>query len=126
MVRSKIMKGERKNMKLLKKVGLSALSLATAFSTVLSVQKGQIRAAEEFRGQLNSVDSVSVDGNVVNISYNNGAVTGKITFLENGIFRYNVDPSGEFEEYAEVRKDIPGYESHTAKIQAQSDDSDKY
>lgn len=113
-------------MKLLKKVGLSALSLATVFSTVVSVKTGPVRAAEEFRGQLETVDSVNVDGNVVNISYNNGAIAGKITFLENGIFRYNVDPSGEFGEYAEVRKDIPGYNTHTAKIQAQSDSSDKY
>ena len=113
-------------MNLFKKFGISALALATAFGTVLSVNPRPISAAEEFRGQLETVDSVSVDGNVVNISYNQGAVTGKITFLENGIFRYNVDPSGNFEEYADVRKDIPGYQNHTAKIQAQSDSSDKY
>ena len=113
-------------MKFLKKVGVSALSLATAFSTALAIPTRPVSAAEEFRGQLESVDSVDANGNVVNVSYNNGAVTGKITFLENGIFRYNVDPSGEFEEYAEVRKDIPGWQNHTATIQAQSDESDKY
>ena len=113
-------------MKFLKKVGVSALSLATAFSTALAIPTRPVSAAEEFRGQLESVDSVDANGNVVNVSYNNGAVTGKITFLENGIFRYNVDPTGEFEEYAEVRKDIPGWQNHTATIQAQSDESDKY
>ena len=73
------MKGKDK-MKLLKKVGLSALSLATVFSTVVSVKTGPVRAAEEFRGQLETVDSVNVDGNVVNISYNNGAIAGKLLF----------------------------------------------
>lgn len=73
-------------MKFLKKVGVSALSLATAFSTALAIPTRPVSAAEEFRGQLESVDSVDANGNVVNVSYNNGAVTGKITFLENGIF----------------------------------------
>ena len=50
-----------------------------------------------------------------------GEVAAKITFLEDGIFRYNVDPSGEFSEYA-----APNSSSHVATIQQQSDDSDEY
>ena len=55
-------------MKFLKKVGVSALSLATAFSTALAIPTRPVSAAEEFRGQLESVDSVDANGNVVNVS----------------------------------------------------------
>ncbi len=48
-------------------------------------------------------------------------IKGRITFLEDGIFRYNVDPKGEFSDYA-----TPRSKSHTAKIQAQPDTSDTY
>ena len=59
--------------------------------------------------------------NVVHVQFNDGEVAAKITFLEDGIFRYNVDPSGEFSEYA-----APNSSSHVATIQQQSDDSDEY
>ena len=108
------------NMDFVKKIGLSVLSLATAWATVLPAQMN-VFAAEVFRGQLTTVTSVKASGNVVNVKYNDGAVNGKITFLEDGIFRYNVDPTGEFAEYA-----TPNEETHTATIQAQSDNSNKY
>lgn len=41
--------------------------------------------------------------------------------MEKGIFRYNVDPSADFNQYA-----TPNSSAHTAKIQAQPDDSDYY
>lgn len=74
--------------------------------------------------QLQSVKSVEKDSkekNVVWVTFND-KTKGKITFLENNIFRYNVDPSGDFEPYAEVRKGYPD----TAKIQQYPDDSDEY
>ena len=107
-------------MDFVKKIGLSVLSLATAWATVLPAQMS-VFAAEEFSGQLETVTSVKANDNVVDVKFNDGAVSGKITFLEDGIFRYNVDPTGKFAEYA-----TPNEESHTATIQAQSDNSNKY
>lgn len=103
-----------------RKVGKLFLSFAIAFSMVSSFKPMRVSAAN-FTGQLTKVDSVTNDSNVVEISFNDGAVKGRITFLENGIFRYNVDPTGKFEEYA-----TPRSSSHKATIQAQSDESDKY
>lgn len=63
--------------------------------------------------------------NVVEVTFQGGDgadVKGRITFLEEGVFRYNVDPSGTFDEYA-----VPTNSSHTAHIQAQPDsDKDAY
>ena len=103
------------------KISRALLAFAMAMTTVSSYATATVHAAD-FSGSLDSVDSAKANGNVVEVSFNGGAVKGKITFLENGIFRYNVDPSGEFGEYAKVR---PGYPNN-AKIQAQPDDSDKY
>ena len=48
---------------------------------------------------LSGVESASANGNIVTVKFASG-VGGRITFLEDGIFRYNVDPSGVFSEYA--------------------------
>lgn len=100
-------------------------SLALAFATVaggITVSSPQsANAAGDFAGELTSVDSAKADGNIVNISFNGGEVQGRVTFLENGIFRYNVDPTGEFEQYAK-----PNSSSHVARIQQQPDDSEGY
>ncbi len=50
-----------------------------------------------------------------------GGIKGKITFLEENIFRYDVDPSGEFAAYAK-----PVDEKHAARIQQRPDDSKAY
>lgn len=72
---------------------------------------------------LTGVKDAKADKNVVTITFEQDGkdVQGKITFLDDDIFRYNVDPSGEFGEYAKPRS-----ESHKARIQAQPDSSDKY
>ncbi|MDO4436487.1 MAG: glycoside hydrolase family 31 protein [Coriobacteriaceae bacterium] len=72
---------------------------------------------------LTGVKDATADKNVVTVTFNQGdkEVKGKITFLEEDIFRYNVDPSGEFSPYAK-----PKNEAHKAKIQAQPDTSEKY
>lgn len=72
---------------------------------------------------LTGVKDVKASDNVVTVTFaqGDGEVQGKITFLEEDIFRYNVDPAGEFGEYAKPRS-----EKHAAKIQAQPDSSDKY
>ena len=90
----------------------------SAFSTVGTTK---VQAAD-FSAQLESADSVTINGNVATVSFNGGAITGKITFLEDGIFRYNVDPAAEFSDYPTVRGVYPD----TGKIVAQSDNSDRY
>lgn len=109
-------------MKKIRKAGAWLLAGAMTVSTFAYAVPSTVQAADGFTGVLNKVDSVDADGNVVEISFNDGAVKGRITFLENGVFRYNVDPSGEFSEYAKVRGGYPD----TGKIQAQPDDSERY
>lgn len=109
-------------MKKIRKAGAWLLAGAMTVSTFAYAVPSTVQAADGFTGVLNKVDSVKADGNIVEISFNDGAVKGRITFLENGVFRYNVDPSGEFSEYAKVRGGYPD----TGKIQAQPDDSNRY
>lgn len=72
--------------------------------------------------KLTSVESVKVSAkeNVVDILFD-GGIAGKLTFLEENIFRYDVDPKGVFAPYA-----TPRDEAHTAKIQQHPDESDAY
>lgn len=58
--------------------------------------------------------------NVVYLSFQEG-IRGKVTFLEEAIFRYDVSDNGMFPEYAKPRD-----EAHTAKIQQRPDESDAY
>ena len=90
----------------------SAVVAATALSLAV--------AAPAYAAPLASVKSATAQDNVVTITFNDG-IQGKITLLEDGIFRYNVDPKGEFSAYA-----TPKNAAHTAKIQAQPDTSSKY
>lgn len=73
--------------------------------------------------KLSNAESVRKDsshGNIVYIDFNDN-IRGKLTFLEERIFRYDVDPSGVFGSYA-----VPKDEEHTAKIQQQPDESEEY
>ena len=105
-------------------IGLSllmAVGVATSnLAPVLAKDVKQARGA----GQLGGVAAVEVDSkenNVVWVTFNN-KMKGKLTFLDKDIFRYNVDPSGEFGNYAKVRKGYP----NTAKIQQFPDTSSNY
>lgn len=85
----------------------SAVLVATAATLVFANPQQAIATP------LKGVDSATVSqsaSNVVDIDFADG-IKGRITFLEDGIFRYNVDPKGEFSEYA-----TPRSKSHTAKI----------
>ena len=102
---------------------------ATALVTVFGMAASLIPAvpmqvkADDFTGQLTQVKSVEKDAkdkNIVWVTFNND-VRGKITFLEDGIFRYNVDPSGEFSKYA-----TPRQSSHMGRIQQYPDESSNY
>lgn len=102
-----------------------ATALATVFGMAASLMPAvpmQVKAAD-FTGQLTEVKSVAADSkdkNVVWVTFNND-VKGKITFLEDGIFRYNVDPSGQFSKYA-----VPNSASHLGRIPQYPDESGKY
>ena len=102
------------------RAAFAAVAVALAIASPLAAPD---LAFADYSGSLKSVESAQVDAAknyVVNVTFNDG-VQGKITFLDDGIFRYNVDPSGEFSEYA-----APRSKDHTAKIPAQPDASDKY
>lgn len=76
-----------------------------------------------FRGQLSGITAVRRDSERRNIVFLNfgGQIEGKLTFLEENIFRYDVDPGGVFASYA-----VPREEEHVAKIQQCPDESDAY
>ena len=107
--------------KRIKRWGSLLLAFATVTSGITVSAPLSANAAGDFTGKLAAVDSAKADGNIVDISFNGGSVKGRITFLENGIFRYNVDPTGEFGQYAK-----PNSSSHVATIQQQPDDSNEY
>lgn len=73
--------------------------------------------------KLQSVESAGKDpgaGHIVCLHYKDG-IEGRITFLEEDIFRYDVDPEGVFAEYATPRE-----KEHTARIQQWPDEADAY
>ena len=107
--------------KRIKRWGSLLLAFATVTSGITVSAPLSANAAGDFTGKLAAVNSAKADGNIVDISFNGGSVKGRITFLENGIFRYNVDPTGEFGQYAK-----PNSSSHVATIQQQPDDSEEY
>ena len=119
-------KEEKEKMKWTKKMkgaGKKAAVTVTALGMVLTAFPPiPAKAAEEFAGQLTSVESVEKGSkdNIVVVKFN-GGVTAQLTFLEDGIFRYNVDPSGEFSKYA-----TPKSQAHVGRIQQYSDDSSNY
>ena len=106
-----------------------ALTASLLLTALPAVPAFAVPAGADFQGSLASVASVTQDGenpNQVNITFNtdSGEIQGRITFLEDDIFHYVVDPSGEFEEYAEPRAATSS--TLTARIQAQPDSSDEY
>lgn len=93
----------------------SAVVAATALSLAI--------AAPASAAPLTGVKSAEAKNNVVTVTFTDGTkdIQGKITLLEDDVFRYNVDPSGDFSAYAK-----PKDPKHVAKIQAQPDTSSKY
>ena len=92
---------------------LVAVMLIGLFPTMLTVE---VKAAN---GALTAVESAVASENIVTVRFA-GGITGKITFLEGDIFRYNVDPTGAFSEYATT---VYG---NTVKIPQYPDDYDAY
>lgn len=93
------------------------LALFVSFSIVYTQTPSIVLANE---ATLGSVTEVTVQGNVVKITYSNGQ-KGQIKFLEDDIFRFTVDPNGDFYEYAKPSQGYP-----EAKIQQQPDSSAEY
>lgn len=108
-----------KKRKLLHRILSMALIVAMVAGFLPQVPVLNVEAA--FSGTLKTVSGVTVEENVATISFNEGAVQGKLTFLDDGIFRYNVDPSGTFSEYAAKNN-----AADTAKITQYPDSSDAY
>ena len=96
----------------------AAASLGTMFSSiplpVLAEESSAVSAQSVTKAEKGSAD------NIVEITFENGN-KGRLTFLDEGIFRWNIDPAGEFSNYAAARN-----ASHTARIQQQPDSSDVY
>ena len=104
-------------MKAFKKNCRRVLSAILAAAMVIGlVPATETKAAN---GSLTSVESAAASANIVTVKFNNG-IRGKITFLEGDIFRYNVDPSGAFSEYATT---VYG---NTVKIPQYPDSYDAY
>ena len=104
-------------MKAFKKNCRRVLSAILAAAMVIGlVPVTETKAAN---GSLTSVESAAASANIVTVKFNNG-IRGKITFLEGDIFRYNVDPSGAFSEYATT---VYG---NTVKIPQYPDSYDAY
>lgn len=98
---------------------LAGTLVAAMAATYMPVLPTMVAHAEE-TGTLTKVTDAKAEGNVVTVTFNDG-ITGKITFLEGNIFRYNVDPSGKFSEYGNTNNG-----SDTAKIPQYPDSSDEY
>ena len=108
-------------MKSIKNAGRKVLSAILAAAMIAGMMPqlpaAEVQAAES--GALTSVESATANANIVTVNFNDG-IQAKITFLEGDIFRYNVDPSGEFSEYATT---VYGY---STKIPQYPDSSAEY
>lgn len=110
-------------MKILCKKILISLIVATISTMGFTIlYDGNIKAVEDESGYtaLESITDLKQEGNVINITYRGGEKS-KITFLEEDIFRFQMEPTGEFSEYPE-----PANKNHAAKITQQPDSSNEY
>ena len=104
----------------------AAMASALLLTSLPAVPAFAAPAEDDFQGSLTSVTSVEPNpdqANQVIITFDSDGTTieGRMTFLEDGIIHYVVDPSGNFNPYA-----TPNSASHTARIQAQPDDDEIY
>lgn len=117
----------KRNLQHAKKAGQKALALVTAMGMTVSLLPATplITAKAAFSGMLEGVEKVEKGNadNIVMVTFK-GGVQAKLTFLEDGIFRYNVDPSGKFSKYAEPKYNEKN--DDRARIQQYPDESNNY
>ena len=93
--------------------------LAAVLAAVLVIAAAPAAVSRAAGGSLAGVQSATARDNIVTLTFA-GGIKGRITFLEGNIFRYNVDPSGVFSEYATT---VYG---NSAKIPQYPDSYDAY
>ena len=121
---SMIAKEETSMFKKVVSAGLSMMMILGAVTANPYMIYAENQQASVKTGAIQSVSEVKVDDqdkHIVWVTFDNG-MKGKFTFLDNNIFRYNVDPSQEFGNYAPVRKGYPD----TGKIPQYPDSSSNY
>lgn len=100
-------------MKFHKKLAVLSLSAATSLGSMITAIPTIVHAEENQAATAVTSVEQGDSSNIVNITFQDGK-KGRVTFLTEGIFRYNIDPKGEFSKYAA--------DSGSAKIQAQPDE----
>ena len=101
------------SLKNIKKIGLSlvlATSMVASNLTVFHAQEPVSRS-----GQLTNARYERTDGNDVYLSFGGGE-QAKITFLKDEVFRFNMEPKGDFKDAPE-----PMAPTHTTKIVAKDE-----
>lgn len=78
------------------------------------------KAGYTFLSAVKSVDKVD---NIVTINYVNGE-KAKLTFLDNNLFRLDMEPSGKDEDFKDYAD--PNSKDHTGRIVQQKDNSNEY
>lgn len=96
------------NLKNIKKIGLSLVLAASMIASNLTV----FHAEDNTPGnrQLVNAKYEKTDGNDVYLSFGGGE-KAKVTFLKDGVFRFNMEPDGQFKDAPE-----PMAPTHTTKI----------
>lgn len=101
-----------------KKILTLILCLSFMISSINIFSNQKILAQENSLGAIES--AIKIDESTVELRFTQG-LKARLKFLEDDIFRYNIDPTNTFAQYA-----TPNASSHTATIQAQDDNSNKY
>lgn len=105
----------------LRKIGIISLAAVMLLGPISQIgTKGYVYANQTLNNSIKQVDLDESNANIAYLTYSDGHKS-KITFLENDIFRFNIDKSGKFEQYA-----TPTNKNHIGRIQQQPDDSSIY
>lgn len=96
------------NLKSIKKIGLSLVLVTSMVASNLTVFHAQEKISNN--RQLADARYEKTDGNDVYLSFGGGE-KAKVTFLKDGVFRFNMEPDGIFKDAPE-----PMAPTHTTKI----------